>query len=452
MAGQLDPLVATRRLGLNLLERNDVNRRYAAYYEGHHRLAYASSKYKDAFGHLFAAFANNFCAAAVDVLASRIELAGFDSDNPETAAAAWEMLEDTGLSGSLATAFRQALVHGEAYLTANPEDGCVVVEDSRQMFVVRNPGNPAETLVALKLWVDYLRVAHAVLYEPDRITTLVSAEPIMGAQQNLPSTGIGNVLATAPTPAVIPWRIESEQDNPLGVVPVFTLPFLPDAGHRGRSMLAPLIPLQDAINKISNDMLVACEFAAYPQRVITGIEVPKNPETGVPLKSQELEAAMSRLWIFENEAARVAEFSPVQLSNYVDALRAFVGSFAFAAVLPPTYFAGPLSQHGLSNVSGDAVAALEAAHIARAEELQRLWSRPIADAVALALGTSDRLTVDWRPVMRPPIASTAAAAPSMQAVGVPKEIIFRELGMNPSEVADALALPEPVETPAGDDA
>jgi hypothetical protein len=78
--------------------------------------------------------------------------------------------------------------------------------------------------------------------------------------------------------------------------------------------------VQDAINKLANDMVIASEFQAFRQRVLTGVEIPKNPETGEPLESQQLEAAMSRLWTFENPDAKVHDLEAASLANYTDAL------------------------------------------------------------------------------------------------------------------------------------
>jgi hypothetical protein len=37
-----------------------------------------------------------------------------------------------------------------------------------------------------------------------------------------------------------------------------------------------MVPLQDGVNKLITDMLVASEFAAFRQRWVTGIEIPRD--------------------------------------------------------------------------------------------------------------------------------------------------------------------------------
>ena len=419
-----------------LIRNNTQHAHFGRYYAGHHRLAYATSKYRDAFGNLFSAFGLNFCATAIDTISSRIEVSGFSADDPAVADDAWRSYTNLGLDGYLPNAFRQALVYGESYLLADPKNKTVTIEDSRQMFVTKNPANPTEIVSAFKAWIDVLDgYSYGVLYTTDSITSFKSSEP----SRIDPLTGMPSLLDPALRTSGVQWTIVDEQTNPIGRVPVFVLVNSPDANHRGRSALQSLVPIQDAINKLANDLIVASEFQAFRQRVITGIEIPKNPETGQPLPSQQLEAALSRLWAFEGENVNVTDLQEANLSNYADAMRVLIGSFSVVAVLPPTYFVA-VGSHSLSNVSGEAVAALELAHVARCEELCRLWRAPISEALRLALGIEDEnLQVEWRPVQRPSLAMLGDYAVKAASVGVPKEELFRIMGFSPTQIAKMIA-------------
>ena len=55
-----------------------------AYYDGNHRLAFATESFREAFGGLFAAFAENMCPAVVDAVGDRLELIGFESSTKTT--------------------------------------------------------------------------------------------------------------------------------------------------------------------------------------------------------------------------------------------------------------------------------------------------------------------------------------------------------------------------------
>jgi hypothetical protein len=118
-------------------------------------------------------------------------------------------------------------------------------------------------------------------------------------------------------------------------------------------------------------MIVASEYAAFPQRVATGVEVPKDPETGQPLPTAELKAALSRLWVFANKDAKVQDLQAADLGNYVKALEPLVQHLAAQTRTPPHYLLGQVV-----NASGDALKAAEtglpkAAVLAR-HELRRI--------------------------------------------------------------------------------
>jgi hypothetical protein len=430
-----------------LVRNNGEHAHYGRYYAGRHRLAYATSKYRDAFGALFSAFGVNFCATAIDTVASRIEVSGFSADDPGVADDAWRSFTDLGLDGYLSTAFKQALVYGEAYLVADPKNKTITVEDSKQMYVVKDPADPTKIVFAFKAYIDVLDgFSYGIVYEPDKITYLRSREP----SRIDPLTGLPSLLVPTMRTSGVEWTVAEEVSNPIGKVPIFVLANSPDANHRGRSALQSLVPVQDAINKLANDLIVASEFQAFRQRVVTGIEIPKNPETGEPLPAQQLEAAMSRLWAFEGENVKVTDLGEANLSNYSDAMRVLIGSFSVIAVLPPTYFVA-VGSHSLSNVSGEAVAALELAHIARCEELTRLWRGPLTEAIRMALGIEERLDIEFRPIARPSLSTVADWAVKAKSVGVSSEEVFRAMGYTPTQIkkmldaapSRALATPDP---------
>jgi hypothetical protein len=104
--------------------------------------------------------------------------------------------------------------------------------------------------------------------------------------------------------------------------------------------LKPAIPIQNAINKLCTDMLVASEFGAFRQRVLTGVEIPRDPETGRPLGRSEIVAAMSRLWTFESTDAKVYDLNPTDLANFTRAVDMFRQDLAAQTRTPPHYLLG----------------------------------------------------------------------------------------------------------------
>jgi hypothetical protein len=56
----------------------------------------------------------------------------------------------------------------------------------------------------------------------------------------------------------------------------------------GQSDLKKVIPLQNAINKLATDMIVASEYAGFRQRWATGIEIPDRPGDGAAARPREV--------------------------------------------------------------------------------------------------------------------------------------------------------------------
>src|SRR4051794_15623027 len=83
----LDAQITERQPRLDLYDR---------YYDGDHRLAFATSKFKEAFGELFEAFATNWCGLVVDVCAERLRPIGFRfGDEPDDDA--WTVWQENSL-------------------------------------------------------------------------------------------------------------------------------------------------------------------------------------------------------------------------------------------------------------------------------------------------------------------------------------------------------------------
>jgi hypothetical protein len=210
--------------------------------------------------------------------------------------------------------------------------------------------------------------------------------------------------------------------------------------HGGRSAFEAGIPLQNAINKECNDMLVASEYAAYRQRVLTGVSQPVDEVTGKPLK---IEMGVTRLLTVEAPDAKVYDLAASDLKNYVQAIEMFTQHFAAQTQTPPHYLMGQIV-----NASGDALTAAEAGLNSRIEDEQESFSEGHEDAVRLAflaMGDKKRAAAVsaetlWADAERRNFAQVVDGAGKLHDMGVPDEIVFEELGWSPQKTERALAL------------
>jgi hypothetical protein len=271
---------------------------FEAYYDGDHPLQFATSKFKEAFGNLFSAFADNWCPIVVDAPVERLQVVGFRMKSATSADNdAWDIWQANALDVESVIAHTEAGKCGKAYLLVDPNNGDprITVEHASQVVVAHDPGDRRRRVAALKRWHGDDGYLYATLYLPDFVLKFESE------------------LATAiPYGTPVEWHTRSGDSggpNPLGIVPIIPLENTPTLLGGGQSDLKPAIPIQNAINKLCTDMLVASEFGAFRQRVLTGVEIPRDPETGRPLGRSEIVAAMSRLWTFESSDAKVYDLT-----------------------------------------------------------------------------------------------------------------------------------------------
>lgn len=392
-----------------------------AYYAGNQPLTYLAPEAKTALGNRLQQVSVNVPRLVVSSLTERLRVTNLVTDAGADLWTTWLANDMDQLSG---IAHREALALGSAFVIvwAGPTGARITVESARQVTVTRDPATRQVTS-ALKRWTDNPSAAgvpgtaHAVTYEPDVIT--VYRCDAAGAPAD---TGAWTVVDTIP--------------NPLGVVPVVPLvntERLLDT--EGTSAFADVIPLTDALVKLSTDLLVTSEFFARPRRWATGVEVPED-ENGNAINPFASEA--DRTWISEAPESKFGQFAATDLAAYDTAVKVVLQQISAVSALP---------QHYLGVVTGnpanaDAIRAGEAALTARAEHIQRSFGRSWEAvgnlAAAVATGTDPSTVgsrVSWADPATRSVAQDADAAVKLVQAGIlPPSEALRRLGYSASEV------------------
>jgi Phage portal protein, SPP1 Gp6-like len=405
-------------LAARLLERNREVAVAQQYADGEYRLAFLSPKMREAFGSVFAAAGLDLADLIVRAASERLQVDGFDSGDRSLDEAAWNAWVASGLDSLFEAAMRQAMVTGQSYLAADPNGGgpgvpTLHVEDAFTTYVEVNPAT-REREYALRLWQGEDGHAVALLYTGDEVQSFRSERKVSAETSDIKLRAIGR------------------EPNPLGVVPFVPIVNSPDARDRcGRSDLLPVIPLIDVAHYYAGNMLVTAEFSAFPQRVLTGVEIPRDPETNEPLPAQQIATAQSRLWTFEAADARVTSLPTADLSGYLRAIEQQVRLIAAVTRTPAHYL---MSQ--FINVSAEALVASEAGFIGKLEAKAASYSKGVREAMQIALQTDAQINPTWRPFERFSPSIVADAASKEMAVGVAAEEIWRKrLSYDPRTVA-----------------
>lgn len=443
------------RLEVALRSRLPLIDRCDAYYRGDHPLAFASTKFRGAFGSLFGAFADNWTQIVVDALDERLNVEGFRFGSDTGAdTAAWDIWQRNQLDADSSVAHTEALVKGSASVLVWPgPDGRpeITVEDPSQVLVAYEPGS-RRRVAALKVWRDDDGYDLATLYLPNAVYKYRSRTRNESSLILIGSSPTRWVARDVPDES---WPIV----NPLGEVPVVELVNRRRLLGAGISEIVNIIPIQDAANKVLTDALVASEFGAFRQRWAIGLDIPTDPTTGAAI--EPFKAALDRLWLANpphNKAGeplgevKFGEFGQTDLSPYVELIDLLVQHMASLSRTPPHYF------HLRGDFpSGESIRAAEAGLVAKARRTMRAFGESweavlrLAFAVAGDAGRAGLTRVEtiWRD---PEVKSESELVDSLvkqQALGVPNEVLWEKAGYSPTEVERIKAIWATVRTNPG---
>jgi hypothetical protein len=428
-----EPLWWVRQLEIKLDKDQPTLRRLDNYYEGRHRLAFATAKFRDAFGELFSAFADNWCDLVVDAVEERLGVQGFRLDDTEGDSEAWRIWQANNLDAESQVAHTEALVHGRAYVSvwANDDDDAtplITIEHPSEVIVAVAAANRRIRLAALKRYVDDDGYKRASLYTPEFLWKFRS-------EQKTRDDGSGMAAKTKWVPLELAdevWPLP----NAMGVVPIVPLVNRRRLLNDGVSEIARVIPVQDAINKTVADMLVASEFGAAPQRYATGLSVPTNPVTGQALPDA-FPNLVSRLWTSADAKTNFGQFPQTDLSNFVNAIEMLVQHIASQTRTPPHYFylSGQFP-------SGESIKSAETGLVAKVRRKQRHFGETWEEVIRLGLlatgdiaraGVAHTETLWADPESRSESEHVDAIV-KQKAIGIPDEALWEEVGKTPQQI------------------
>lgn len=331
------------------------------YYEGNHPLAFAARKYRQSFGNQLAAFASNWCGLVIDVPTERLTVDGFRFGSQEANDKAWSVWQANNLDTESGVAHTEAAKHGCVYALVEPTDGMpiITIEHPLHMIVECSHENRRVKTAALKRWTDDERYVYTTLFLPDAIYKWVSDKPVTDSTR-------------------VRWvEREPVAGNALGVVPVVEFQNKPGLLKGGASDLRDVIPLNDGLNKLMCDLLVASEFYAFPQKIALGLQEAED-ENGNPIPMEKVLTDLAELWILP-DGADVKQLPASDLKSYSNAIQEFLQQLAALSRVPPNYLLGQMV-----NISGDALIAAEKGLTSKVKGKQKSFSTGWEDVMRLA--------------------------------------------------------------------
>lgn len=397
-------------------QRGQAEMYHRAYDSNDMSLQFAQEKFSEEFGSLFTHWRDDFSAVVVDSISERLKVQGFRfGDSEEADEKASEIWRRNYLDSESNATHVEALATGIAYLWvwADKEgDPVIHPESATDMIVQYAPGTRREIVAALKKYYDDWGVEHATLLTPKQILTTNRVES-------------GK------------WAEPKSQKNPLGVVPV--VPVVNRQRLRKGdpySELHPILPLVQAVRKVAADALVASEMLAYPQRLITGIQIPEDAD-GNPVPP--IQSAIDRLLMFEDENVSWGAFPTADLQNYVNLINMLVAHISVISRVPPHLFLVGASAFP----SGEALATAEAGLVAKARERMLYFGEAWERAMRLAFMILGDARADaWNaetiwadPEHRSDSMRVDALVKLNQGLNVPQRQLWEDYGYSPETIA-----------------
>ena len=303
-----------------------------AYYDGNQPLIYSASRLRELFRNVDARFTQNWCAVVVDSAIDRLNLGRFQIEENEQVTKQLNTLwlsTEMGLDSD--DAHLAAMVTGEAFVIVWKEDGGdleAYYNDPRMAYVRYDPENPRQKLWAAKWWQIDEKRWRLTIYYPDHL-------------EYYESSSVDLSVYTKFQPADPPEAV-----NPFGAIPVFHLRLNRRIikGELNRS----ITDLQDAVNKLLSDMMIAAEFAALPQRY-----------TISQMEPGELKNAPNEIWNLPagdgvGQQTQAGQFAAADLTNYGTQINELSSAIGVISRTPRHYF---YAQGG--DPSGEALIAME---------------------------------------------------------------------------------------------
>jgi len=290
------------------------------YYDGDHPQEFASRRLKQVFGKSdLTQFSMNWCAVVIDSTVERIQLTGFNAAEQAKADTLNQLFKTLELDLDSDEAHRAALVAGEGYIIAWPDDegrAQAFYNDPRLVHIQYNAENPRLKDWAAKWWREGKRI-RMNLYYSDHIEYYETGEI---EDNRLPESASAFGAMEVPE-APNPFKSQT--------VPVFSFRH---SRRSTKSELDNVLPLQRAVNMLLANMLVASEFGAFKQRWIIS-----NSDTAA-LKNSPWQIWSIPAGDGEGQAAQIGQFDETELENFLKAIDNLSGQISTISRTPRHYF------------------------------------------------------------------------------------------------------------------
>lgn len=373
----------------------------------------------------------NLTGLAVEATAERMSVEGIRiGDEPDADKDVWNGIwQGSDFDEGSQEAITSALVYSRSFVSVQPPSNPggaarLHYEDPRQVVMSYFPdGRRGPTL---KIFTDeWTGTTFATLYTDEFVVRM--------ERVGTPGTTDCRWVARYFGPDMD--RGATVVRNPFGEVPFFELKNKLTGSLR--SEVAPLVIPQLRLNQVVFNTDAVAEYGAFRQKWATGIEVPRDPVTGLPVAP--FEAHVSKLFVAEGDGARFGDFNSSDMKPYIELAQDVAAHIARLSRVPITYFLS-----NVANLSADALTLLVSGLVLKCQRRVKGYEPAFEGAVRLALrsmgdprASAANIEVKWADMdTRSPAQSADAAVKLTQGenpVITPQTAQEKYLGMSQTE-------------------
>jgi hypothetical protein len=399
----------------------------------------------------------NFLRIAVDAPVQRLGVDSLTSGlGKEVDDAVWlNAWQENELDSRQSLVYRSIMVHGRGVMSVFPnasdrERPIIRPESIERVWIEPDPEDPFTTAWSVKRFTidgatpDNGLILPAGITRQKTVVVVYDDTTWMRFEKGGDTSAeMSNFLQSDG------WTKTLDGVHNLGANPMVALDYMPDLDGRPWSPIDALMAQQDAINTIRFNTLLAMQFAAFRQRIVTGFDprildkngnvVYKTNTDGtpmldaagnmVPMIQSPGSVGVDRLLAFPGEGSKVFDLQESNLGNYITVLDHFLTTFFATAQIPPQYL---LSK--MANLSGDALAAAESTLASLVKQLQLAAGEGIEKVLGrahIAMGGRGRFSasaeINWGDREARSFSATADAITKLISVGFPHRPAFEML-------------------------
>lgn len=423
---------------------------YREYYEGEQELKYATEEFTRAFGDLFGDLKANWCEVAISATSDRLEMDRIlyrdeeDGEvNEEITQAVWQVLRDNEIDDLENELYSSSMVEGRSAIIVWPsgedddQEVLVTAEQGQNVFVVYEDDNPRRPLMAIKKWrtelgqvnLNLFTQEHLYKYKVERSFADFDGDLFRGGTFHDSGWTKREVSGEA-------WPL----DNPFDRIPIVEFP-----ARKNHSELRNLTPLQDAVNKLLVNMMVAAEYASHSQAYIVSSNQP--PDGGWKRRP-------GTVWGITPEADLDGKALPTEVgllpsedpSNFIAMIEHLLTQFSNLSATPGFYIFNSEAGGGRGDApSGDSLKIAETSLIKKIERYQERYDNPWVESGNLIIqglnkNVPDFGDVNWSNPQKHFMGMLLEEGRKMIAeLQLPPKHAWRHIGLNESEIEEAEA-------------